>query len=317
MACILQDRHPLKPYRNRGFRWLSDFEELLPISGATGSSAYTPSSSSIPPPSSFVPPLSPSTSSVHASVLSGGFVAPAQPHGSDRGSAMTAASSTMRIAATTTGDEMDIDTAVGSSLSFSKRKHSDILHGDDNGHTHTFSDNSFHFDAVPHSSVSNPRSLPISSAPSAPSAPSVSVSSASFHNSAKKKKTTLTHNSASHVSSSAAPSGNIAMKITPAVAIHGMQGTLNRLTHIMEQAVVPANRPLPIPAATPTTSLRTQAITLIQTRNDSLSISNKKKLIRVFTKEMELAEVYVALEDDELRQDWLHDMLMAREDSDM
>lgn len=49
------------------------------------------------------------------------------------------ASSTMHVAATTTGDEMDVDTAVGSSVSIGKHKH-----GDDDGHTHDHSDGSLH-----------------------------------------------------------------------------------------------------------------------------------------------------------------------------
>ena len=159
MACILQERHPLKPFRNKGFHWFSQFEELLPVSGATGSNTFTlstvpslsslfippPSSSSIPPPSSSVPP----TSSSQATPASSGFAVPVQPHGSDWGSAVTA-SSTMHITTIRNGDKMDIDTAIGLSISAGKCKHSDImLHGDDNGHTHDDSDRSFPLNIAP------------------------------------------------------------------------------------------------------------------------------------------------------------------------
>lgn len=229
------------------------------------------------------------------------------------------ASSTMHVAATTTGDEMDVDMAVGSSVSIGKHKH-----GDDDGHTHDHSDGSLHLAPLSSIRVANFHSLiaPSASMSSGPTASSVqsapSASSTSFHNSvippgSKKKKTALTHNSAGRISSSMAPqaSGNIAMKITPAVAIHGMQGTLNRLTDIMERNITIGPSSSTRPQATPALSLRTRAILLLQTRNDNLSTSEKTKVIRKFTKDIELAEVYVALEDDELRQDWLHDLLMS------
>ena len=54
---------------------------------------------------------------------------------------------------------------------------------------------------------------------------------------------------------------------------------------------------------------------LLQTCNNNLSTSEKTQLIHKFTKDIELAKVYVALEEDELRQDWLQDVLILR-DSD-
>lgn len=218
---------------------------------------------------------------------------------------MTAASSTMHVAATIArNDEMDIDTAVGSSLSVSKRKISDI-HDEDDGYRYTHSDTSFRLGAFPPASSV---STSISSGPSAHS-----ISSLSVHNSANtrpKKKSALSRS----VSSLAASSSN--RKITPAVAIHGMQGTLNRLTDIMEQNIqskkltstVSLTVPSPVPSTVPSTvtsALKTQAITLVQTRNDNLSTFDKTKLIRAFTKDVELAEVYLALQDEEVRQNWL------------
>ena len=93
------------------------------------------------------------------------------------------------------------------------------------------------------------------------------------------------------------------MKITPAVAIHGMQGTLNRLTDVMERNLGPSSPPDPM------LSLRTQAILLLQRRKDNLKVYEKTKVVRMFTDDIGVAEVYVALEDDELRRDWLQDLL--------
>ena len=173
-------------------------------------------------------------------------------------------------------------------------------HGNDDSYTRTRSDTSFHLDALPLSPVSN-------STPSTPSA--LSASSISVHNSVNpspQKKTALTH-SAGNVSSLTASSSNIPMEITPAVAIYGMQGTLNRLTDIIERNINIQSSTSP----TVPSSLRTQAITLLQTRNDNLLISEKTKLVCAFTKDIELAEVYVVLEDDELRQAWLRNLLAS------
>jgi hypothetical protein len=94
------------------------------------------------------------------------------------------------------------------------------------------------------------------------------------------------------------------MKITPAIAIHGMQGTLNWLTDIMEQNLGPSSSP------DPTSLLRTQAIILLQRRKYNLEVYEKTKVICMLTDDIGLAEVYVALEDDELHWDWLQDLLL-------
>ena len=98
------------------------------------------------------------------------------------------------------------------------------------------------------------------------------------------------------------------MKITPAVAIHGMQGTLNCLTDIMERNIhiggpIAGFSSLPDPVS----MIRTQAIKLLQACDDGLLTSQKTKLIRKFMKDIDQAEV--ALDDDELRHNWLQEML--------
>jgi hypothetical protein len=209
-------------------------------------------------------------------------------------------------------DEMDVDTAVGSASSVGKRKHSDLMLPGDDDDNNDDSSVPGHLNIAPPSSNSASRNLLSPTVPTVPSVPSVpsapSAPSTSFRKSSslpKKKKTTLTHNSAGQNSSSGAgaPSGNTAMKITPAVAIHGMQGTLNRLTDVMERNLGPSSSP------DPTSSLRTQAIILLQKRKDNLEVHEKTQVVRMFTDDIGLAEVYVALEDDDLRQDWLQDLL--------
>ena len=190
-------------------------------------------------------------------------------------------------------DHMDIDTAVGTS-SVGKRKHSDASLHNNNIHD----ENSPHVNAVPVSvSISTSHSLPASSTPPS-SLPTPSISS----NPPKKKKTVSTHNSAGKaLAVTAATSSSIAMKITPAVAIHGMQGTLNYLTDVMERNLGPA----PDLAATQ----RTKALTLLQQRDNHLTIEQKSAMIRQFTSDATIAEVYLALNNDKLRQAWLRDLL--------
>ena len=209
----------------------------------------------------------------------------------------------MRVAATSgdDSDRMDVDTAVASSLFVGKRKHSDTsLPGNDALAHDNHDDDSSLIDTAPPSSIPTSHSLPALS-PSVPSAPSSSVRTSS--NPLKKKKTASTRNSAGKVSSSVtgAPSSNIAMKITPAIAIHGMQGTLNRLTDVMERNL----GPIPDLAMTQ----RTQALTLLQERDDNLTIEEKSEMIHHFTSNVAIAEVYLALNNDELRQAWLQSLL--------
>ena len=220
------------------------------------------------------------------------------------------ASSTMHIPTVgNDSDEMDVDTAVGSASSVGKRKHSDLMLPGDDDDNNDDSSVPGHLNIAPLSSNSASCNLLSPTVPSVPSVPSApSAPSTSFRKSSslpKKKKTALTHNSAGQNSSSGAgaPSSNIAMKITPAVAIHGMQGTLNRLTDVMERNLGPSSPPDPM------LSLRTQAILLLQRRKDNLKVYEKTKVVRMFTDDIGVAEVYVALEDDELRRDWLQDLL--------
>jgi hypothetical protein len=210
-------------------------------------------------------------------------------------------------------DEMDVDTAVGSASSVSKRKHSDLMLPSDDDENNDDSSVPGHLNIASPSSNSvscNLLSPTIHTVPSVPSVPSApSAPSTSFHKTSsllKKKKTALTHNSAGQNSSSGVgtPSGNIVMKITPAIAIHGMQGTLNWLTDIMEQNLGPSSSP------DPTSLLRTQAIIFLQRRKYNLEVYEKTKVICMLTDDIGLAEVYVALEDDELRWDWLQDLLL-------
>ena len=54
---------------------------------------------------------------------------------------------------------------------------------------------------------------------------------------------------------------------------------------------------------------RTQALTLLQERDDNLTIEEKSEMIHHFMSNVAIAEVYLALNNDELRQAWLQSLL--------
>ena len=98
-----------------------------------------------------------------------------------------------------------------------------------------------------------------------------------------------------------APS-KLASKITPAAAISGMQGSINHLTNIFEQAMVPPDEA--------GSSSRNHALQLLQEVDDNLSTEEKVKMISFFMLDIVTAETYLSLVDTDLRQAWIK-MLLA------
>jgi hypothetical protein len=92
-----------------------------------------------------------------------------------------------------------------------------------------------------------------------------------------------------------------AAEISNATVLHGMQGTMNRVTDIFEKSVA---QPLD-----PQSAIRSDALHFIQTRQDDLSLDETTKMVRLFMKDSVAAETYVALVNDELRKNWLATML--------
>jgi hypothetical protein len=92
-----------------------------------------------------------------------------------------------------------------------------------------------------------------------------------------------------------------AAEITNATVLHGMQGTMNRVTDIFEKSVA---QPLD-----PQSAVRTDALHFLQTREDNLSLDERTKIVRLFMKDNIAAETYVALVNEDLRKNWLAVML--------
>lgn len=94
-------------------------------------------------------------------------------------------------------------------------------------------------------------------------------------------------------------------KITNTTVLHGMQGTMNRVSDIFEKSVA---QPLD-----PQSAVRSDALHFLQTRDDNLSLDERTKVVRLFMKDNIAAETYVALVNDDLRRNWLAMMLKDSE----
>jgi hypothetical protein len=92
-----------------------------------------------------------------------------------------------------------------------------------------------------------------------------------------------------------------ATQISNATILHGMQGTMNRVTDIFEKSVT---QPLD-----PQSAVRSDALHFLQTREDNLSLDQRTKMVRIFMKDNIAAETYVALVNEDLRRNWLGCML--------
>jgi hypothetical protein len=247
----------MKPYRNKGWRWLNKFESILPIAGARGKNAFTATSVA-------APPLTDREEGEEGSMSVG--------IGNRHGSEVIETSSTIAPAAVAgcESDQMDVDTAVGSS-SIGKRKHSDSLTENNESLTTTTSVSSV-FTAPPKKKASSRGSQVVSK-----------TSSASGGTSAK-----------------------AAAKITPAVAIHNMQGSINRLTDIMEKTLA---------APDPASVQRTQAMELLQKQDDGLTMEEQSEMISKFVMDSAIAGAYISLKDNAgLRQNWLQHLLKQNQD---
>jgi hypothetical protein len=189
----------MKPFRNKGWRWLHKFESILPIAGARGRNSFVATSATAPPlhdgegdleGESEGPKGEEGSTSVGVDdIRSTGSLSGVMPSVADSGE----------------GDQMDVDTGtVGlSELSIGKRKHSDSL-----------SENN-ELESV---------NVSTTSLPSITMPPKKKVSSRGASSQSASKVFSKTSSPSGHISSSS----KAAARITPAVAIHNMQGSINQ-----------------------------------------------------------------------------------------
>jgi hypothetical protein len=179
----------------------------------------------------------------------------------------------------------------------------------------------------------------VSTIPSHPSQSQHSLTSSSADNSrpSKRSQHSLVSSSAdssrpskrSHYSSGidseavAQPSSKPrAARITPATAVIGMQGSINRLTDILQSAMAPAAAPAapaptptPAPAPTPATEAENamrKALEKLQTVDDGLTREEKVTLVDLISESEKFTSTFLNLTDPVLRQDWLRKVLSKR-----
>lgn len=256
----------MKPFRSKGWKYLSKFELIIPIAGAKGKRAFAASTAASS--SQMTVATESSDEEGEKEELLYGGVTPAAIGKASEGST---ADNMMEI------DSIDDGNATvrqNSSNSSGKRKLDHLLNDD-----------------------SDARSYQSSSATVPPSSSSVTASESEPP---AKKKSSHSSSQSTSTTSVVKPSPKIT-KISNAVAMHGIQGTINRLTDIFERSV---NAPLD-----PRAAGRSDALQLLQSRNDGLSVNERTKMVNLFAENHVMAEMYVGLVDDELRQSWLQGML--------
>ena len=87
-------------------------------------------------------------------------------------------------------------------------------------------------------------------------------------------------------------------RITSAVALNSMQGSINRLTDAFEKSMT-----TPLDTVS---SKQNEAVLLLQSRDDDLDYDQVTKVIDIFRTDPSAVNVYIALSNDTMRRNWLH-----------
>jgi hypothetical protein len=91
----------------------------------------------------------------------------------------------------------------------------------------------------------------------------------------------------------------MATKITQATAVVGMQGSINRLTDIMERSFLPEE-----PTADPGVERLTRAVKSVE-KDEGLTVEERAALISVFMANPTSINIYLSLTDPNVRQAWI------------
>ena len=233
----------MKPFRNRGWKWLRYMRNILPVAGATGARVYV-LTLAIPPEDhdvgdeeidSQIPPFDDTTSM-------------------DIDPPSASASTNVLLQPATKRPRLDND-----------------------------EDDSIH---VAHHSSSKTSTPP----PSIPSDRSAS----------KKSRKTLSEKGKGKARAASERSSSTSRrvdKVTPAVAIVELHGSIKDMT----QAIMDASKP-PESIEDEAAVRCQEAVRLVQVRDDGLTITEKAALVVFFGTHNKEVDMYIALEEDELRQ---------------
>lgn len=193
-------------------------------------------------------------------------------------------------------DSMDVDKeADGSTLvsvSSAKRKLTTFTSDEDDTVSLTSGD------FVPPSLTMSTSSIPSTAPSSEPSRKKSSASIATSSKSKSKAPSTSTRPSKAASSSSArrsrAAKANV---ISPELLVHEMQGSINQLTATIRDSI----------DVDPVAKLRQEAVRRAMHTSEGLTDEQKKIIVNKFMDSHALAQVYLALDDDVFRRNWLRD----------
>ena len=244
---LCQKNHSLKPFRNKGWRWLPYMEKILPVAGATGAHSYAPTEAKPPP-----------------------LVDHDSDHDSDH---------VISPALTHNSDEMDINGIIPSATSISA--------------------------TTPSTDISSSTSADILQPPatkqqrlSEDGGASRSTLSAPSEQSQKseKGKAKASNRSRSSACSTSSTTQRI-NKVTPSAALIELHGSVDRMT----KAIIAASKP-PESAEDKAITQCLDAVRLVQECDDGFSLQEKAALIVFFGSHTKKADMYLTLDDPELRR---------------
>jgi len=262
-----QGNTAMRPFRNKGWDYLTQMEAIIPVSGAKGHYAFAAATSSA------------QMITDHSDGEEEDLPDAIKAAGSSKAGAVGNVGAVDGDGDGTVEGTMEIDQFLirASVSSSSKRKHTLLDPGTD--------------------------SLPSSHAMSAPTTVASSEPASKKHNSSKGKQpagkaTMISSSSAAHKTKTSAAR---TAKVTQTTILHGMQGTMNRVTDIFERSVT---QPVD-----PQAGVQDEALDLLQTHEDSLSVAEQRKLVMLFMNDVVIAQTYTRLVNEELRRSWIADML--------
>ena len=97
------------------------------------------------------------------------------------------------------------------------------------------------------------------------------------------------------------------LKVTPATAVIGMQGSINRLTDVIQNQMA-----MPQSSEDRQELRKEQALRMLQDLDDGLTLDEKTEMVVLFQDDPHATSTFVKLTDDTLRRSWLRKMLARR-----
>jgi len=256
-------------FRNEGWVYFEQLQEIMPNATARGSHAFSPMNTA-PPKQLLV---------------------------EDEAEEGAAPVETTGHVDTVRGHPMDVDQdGDGSTLvstSTTKRKLATLASEEDD--TVSFSSGNPVVSSFNVSASSIPSTVPSSEPSRKKSSPSIATSS---------KKKSKAPSSLPSKATSAASSGrgrgrtSTSTKLSSELLVHEVQGTINQLTATVRDSI----------DADPVTRVRQDAVRRAMQESEGLTDAQKKVVVNRFTTSHASAQVYLALDDDDFRRSWLQDI---------